>query len=379
MKKNSKIRILFLIVQMEMGGSEKLVYNLVKYLDKNKFEIHVGWFVGKKILQEFKELGVKLHYIDKKPGIDFKAMLKLDKIIINNRIQIVNAQHFMPTFYSFYSCKIRKRAYLIPTFHSKWEIEERLDWKWKLLSPWVIKSSDSVIAISTSIANTIRKVYKVEQSKIHIIFNGVNIVEYGKNKLNLKKELGINSEDIIIGIVANLKKVKNHIFLLEAFSEIRKENKNVLLLIIGQGFEKDSDNTGPEIKKFIYEKQLNDSVLMLGYRKDVNELLRNIDIFCLSSLKEGLPMSIVEAMIAGLPVVGTNIEGIKDVIVHGETGLLVDLGDVNGLKNYLLKLINDKHFREKIGAKAKNIITKDFSMKNSISKYEDLFIKLFKS
>jgi len=133
------------------------------------------------------------------------------------------------------------------------------------------------------------------------------------------------------------------------------------------------------VKDKVQELGIADSVSFLGYRSDVRELLSIIDIFCLTSLKEGLPISLIEAMAVGLPVVGTNVEGIRDVIVPNYNGLLVELGDVNALKNILLDLLKHPDHGESLGRVARQMAEERYSLTRCVSEYEALFLSTLQS
>src|SRR5438046_5575929 len=122
-----KVNILFVITQMGMGGSERLVHNLALRLDRSRFNASVAWLVGSEVLKEYENLQVPLHYVPKTKRVDFSTMRRLARIIDSESIDIVNAQHFMPTIYSYYGCKLGAKTALVFTAHSRWEIrsEER--------------------------------------------------------------------------------------------------------------------------------------------------------------------------------------------------------------------------------------------------------------
>src|SRR5207245_624615 len=121
---------------------------------------------------------------------------------------------------------------------------------------------------------------------------------------------------------------------------------------------------------------LAERVLFLGYRTDVPELLQVIDVFCLTSLREGLPIGLIEAMAAGLPVVGTNVEGIRDVVSRNEDGILVELGDVTALRNTLVGLINNERWRDKLGRAGHEKAVQKYSLQRCVREYERLFLSL---
>jgi glycosyltransferase involved in cell wall biosynthesis len=360
---------------MEMGGAERLVYNLARKLDRNLFNPSVAWFFGNSILKEFKDLDIPLYHIPKIKKIDIRAMFTLGEVISKNNINLVNAHHFMSMIYSFYGSKIRNRVNLIYTEHSEWEIEH-LPWKWKIMGRLLLNRADAAVGVSAAVSGRIQKSFKTAHSKTFTVLNGVSLESFtnGKDKLAFREELGLSSHDKVIGVVANFRRVKNHIFLVKAFAELRKIYNNVKLLLIGQGFEFDPENSEQEIREFVDNAGLKKEILFLGFRSDIPALLNLMDIFCLTSFKEGLPISLIEAMAAGLPVVGTDADGIRDVIVPNKNGFLVSLGDVMGLKVALLALLRDGQLRQKMREESRSLAMKTYSLDQCIAQYQDLFI-----
>ena len=362
--------------QMAIGGSETLIYSLAHNLDQNKFNTSIAWFYNEKICTPFNELEMPLYHIPKLRKFDLSTINRLGSIIKNDGIDIVNAHHFMPMFYSFCGGKFKYKAKLVYTEHSKWEIEQ-VSFKWKTIGRYLIKNIDAVVGVSDSVKEVLQKKFKINPKKIYTIKNGVEIDKYTNNKNNfLKNELNIANDTIIIGIIANFRKIKNHIFLLKAFYELLKKNSNLKLLLIGKGFDGDSENSEEEVRKYIHENKIDNNVLLLGHRSDIPELLSIMDIFCLTSKKEGLPLSLIEAMAAGLPLVGTDVEGIRDIICHGKNGFLVKPGDTSGLTDILDGLINNKPLLHKLSQNSKNTAKEFYSLDSCIRGYEDLFISL---
>lgn len=364
-------------MNMDMGGSERLVHNLARNLDRSLFNPSIAWFFGNRILKEFEDLNIPLYHVPKVRRINFSTMLKLGDIIKSKDIDIVNAHHFMSMVYSYMGCKITNHAKLIYTEHSVWEIEH-VSWKWRIVGSHLLNQADAAVGVNSSVTKQIKKQFKIVDNKIFSIQNGVDLEAFGNNsnKAYFKNNLGFTNNEKIIGIVANFKKIKNHIFLLKAFNELTIDYKNTRLLLIGQGFKDDADNTELELRKFVNEKKLNDKILFLGYRSDIPALLHIMDIFCLTSFKEGLPISLIEAMAAGIPVVGTDVEGIKDVIIPDKNGYLVNSNDVTGLKNTLLSLINNESLRQKMGREAKSLTKDKYSLDQCVKQYQDLFLSV---
>lgn len=374
-----RINILFVMLQMKPGGSEKLVYEIISGLDRERFSPSVAWFKDKDLVEDFKKLNIQLHYIPKTKRLDLHAMAELSKVIKTTGAKIVNVHHFMPLFYSYFGCKVANNVKIVYTEHSLWEV--RTDsLMWALIKGYMLKKTDAVIGVSEEISNSIKKTYKLKEKQVYAIRNGVNLRKYPQKHDRLIQGLGINENPIKIVMVANFRKNKNHVFLLKAFSELSKRNNNkVHLVFIGQGFKDDPDNSESEVLETIRNLNLNEKVSLLGYRSNVNELLSEMDIACLCSDKEGLPMSLIEAMAAGLPVVGTDVDGIKDVIIDKYNGFLVEKGDVKKYSEALDILVQDRDLRMIFGRRSQEIVAQEYSMEKCIFEYEEVFVNLLDS
>lgn len=363
-----------------MGGSERLVYNLAKKLDRELFNPSIAWFLGDRILKDFYELGIPLYHVPKIKRFDISTMRKLGKIIKDNNIHIINAHHFMSLAYSFYGCKIKHHRKLIYTEHSEWEIQ-KLPLSWTKIGSFLLKYTDCAVGVNSNIEKLIQRKFKTDHTKTITIYNGVDIEEIysSDKKLTLRKELNISENDKIIGIVANFRKIKNHIFLLKTFKQLLKSYNHVRLLLIGQGFKGDTDNSEQEIRNFIKEEGLGINVSLLGYRSDIPDFLKIMDIFCLTSYKEGLPISLLEAMAAGLPVVGTDVEGIRDVIIPNKNGFLVQINDIEEMKNVLYTLLQDESLRYKFGKESIFMVKKKYALQHCVNRYQDLILSKIKN
>lgn len=368
-----RLNILFVIMQMRRGGSESLVHNLAIKLDRRFFNPSIAYFFEDGALNEFIKDKVQFFHVPKIKRFDISTVLTIADIIGKNNIHVVNAHHFMPMVYSFYGCKIKNNCKLIYTEHAKLEIE-KIPWRWQKIGSYLLNRSDAAVGVTEEVSEAIHNKFKLHSSKAITIKNGVDLEAYlsCNNKEKLREELGIAGDEKVIGIVANLRRIKNHIFLLRAFDKLIKNYDKVKLLLIGQGFKDDPENTETELQSFVNEKALNKKVLFLGHRADIPNLLSIMDIFCLTSFNEGLPISLIEAMAAGLPIVGTDVEGIRNTIMHDKNGLLVKTDDINGLKSALQVLLKDEPLRQRFAQESK-LFARTYSLEQCVSEYESLF------
>ena len=373
--RENKINVLFVIGQMEMGGAERLVHHIAGHLDRKLFNPSIAWFSGEHVLDEFKQLGIPLYHVPKVKRVDWSAMRAIGNIVKTNDIHIINAHNFMPLVYSFYGAKLANRVKLTYTEHSVWEID-RITSLWRSIGRCILSLSDAAIGVSAAVASGIQSVFKTPDSKTLSIVNGIDLQPFSRQAgLGLKEEIGISKGERAIGNVANFKRIKNHLLLLKGFNKVVQTYPNVKLLLIGDVFKGD-EQVAKELEDYVRENGLQEKVVFLGYRSDIPELLSVMDVFCLTSYKEGLPISVMEAMAAGLPVVGTDVEGIRDVIIPGQFGLLVESGNADKLADALLLLLADEAMRHRMGQEAKRLACSRYSVDRVVTEYGDLFQRL---
>jgi L-malate glycosyltransferase len=372
-----RINILFVLPVMGMGGSERLVHNLIRKLDRSLFRPSLAWLSNTAPLREFEELEVPLYRLPKSKGADLPAMRKLARIMQAESIDVVNAQHFMPVVYAYYGCKLAAKRSLVFTAHSRWEVEA-ISRMWRLAGHHLLRRIGATVGVTPDVSSAIRCVFKLEPTHTVTIENGVDTDVFSQSRETraVRSALGIGDGDIVIGMVANLKQVKNHMFLLQAFAGLGQAYEHVKLVIVGEGFIGEPDNTEPELRLFTNRHGLARRVLFLGRRADVADLLRAMDIFCLTSVREGLPIALIEAMAIGLPVIGTNVEGIREVIAENEDGFLVDPGNVAALRNVLIHLIKDENRRKNLGQVGREKAVKKYSLQRCVREYQHLFLSL---
>jgi glycosyltransferase involved in cell wall biosynthesis len=217
------------------------------------------------------------------------------------------------------------------------------------------------------------KIANLPEEKTSIIYNGIDIDEYQKpiDKNKKKGEIGIKEDEFVIGNIANLYPVKGQIYLLRAAKKVLKEIPNTKFLIIGRG---ELEN---ELKREAQNLGIVSYVKFLGFREDVKELYKIMDVFVLSSLTEGLPLSLIEAMASKVPVVATDVGGIPEVIDDGVNGLLVPPADPQAMAKKIICLLKDPFQAEEIKKQCFEKMQK-FEIQSMLNKYEQIYSKIIK-
>jgi glycosyltransferase involved in cell wall biosynthesis len=206
--------------------------------------------------------------------------------------------------------------------------------------------------------------------------NGIDYEKFStrgneKEMLKLRDLFGVPKNNILIGMVSSLTAVKGHTVALKILKKlVEKRITDVRLIIVGDGPQFES------IKNQVESMKLDKYVIFTGRRSDVKNILDILDIYLMTSLKEGMPISLLEAMGSGLPVVTSNVGDIKHAIVHGENGFIHEPDDISGFGDSILSLIKDKDLRLKIGISAQRTVKEKYSARTMAGNYCKLYRKV---
>ncbi len=306
-----KTRVLFVVLQLDAGGSERVVFDLARSLDPDKFEVFIAAFKGGVLTEQLKNICKNVFLVEKKPGLDISAMFKLANIIKDNCIDVVNAHHYMPCFYSFLGTRVLNGKRLVYTEHSVPEVENVANCVHGRIFHWMLYRINAVVGVSRSITGKFRERYPRHVDKFHEILNGVDIEKFiGKGlREEVRNRWGLDKEHFVVGTVANFRKVKNHACLVRATGRLKTSHPQLRLLFVGTGFPGDAENSENEVRALVQDLGLQDRVVLAGYQENIPVMLSAFDAFCLSSFSEGLPVSLLEAMAAVVPVIGSEVVG----------------------------------------------------------------------
>lgn len=365
----NKVNILHVIATLDIGGAEKQLVELVKRTDKKKFNPVVCCLTrGGALEEELKKTKIEYLVLGKKFKLDFSATFKLIPILKQKNIHILHTWMFTSNFFGRIAGLFAHTPIMIAS-------ERGFD-RWKnrfhLLIDWAFSHfTDKIICVSEGVKNFYNKQGGVPLYKLITIYNGIDtnsplVNEYKKKTLNLEKD------SIVITNIGHLISYKGLKYLLHATSEIIKNFPKARLLIAGEGPQKN------ELEKLAKKLNISDYVIFLGLRRDIKEILSITDIFVLPSLVEGLPNAIMEAMFGGKPVVATNIPGNDELVVNGETGVLVPAKNINSLASAIINLLKNPQKAKDMGLKGREKVETLFPIDKTIKKTEELYESLIK-
>lgn len=366
------IPILFVIPTLGTGGSERVVLNLCIHLDRQLFSPIVAAFRDGFLKEEMVNAGVPVHVLNRRSGIDMRLTLKLIDLIGRYRVRVVNTHHFVSLFYAFWASRW-KRVPLMHTEHSRWEMET-LKPIWNYWFKFFLSRIEMGTAVSNEAFLHLLRVYSIDRERCARVPNGVDLKLFkpAQTARITRASLGLSTDDIVIGSVGNLRREKNQELLIKAMRIIKDQYKGrpIKAVLVGDGPRRS------DLEKCANELGVGDMIILLGFRGDVPTLYSIFDIYSLTSRYEGLPLTVLEAMAAGLPVVGTAVLGIRELIRNNENGILVPDNDPSRLAEAIWNLIESSKLRNFLSENARRFVHDHYNLKNSINSYESIFNRL---
>lgn len=368
----TKIKILFVISQMVIGGAEVLTLYLLQKLNKEKFEVHFAVFKSGGELSGYIPDYVKVYDLGKKTRWDyFKLCWKAARLISKLSPDIVYSRMWYATSVAGMAIMLNFKKV---TFIANEEHNHKRDIpKWGMLGllkgsfmTFFHKFPQKIIVPSNGVKLDICKSYGIMPDKVEVICNSVDISKVVAMSRDNESAINVPRDKPIIAALGRLIKRKGFDLLIKAFAKVNK-SIDCRLVIIGKGDEYNNLN------RIAMEEGVHDKITFAGYQENPYNLMASSDIFVASSLWEGFCNVIIEAMACGVPVISTDCPfGPNEIITDGVNGLLVPVNDVEAMAGAILKLLKDKSLRDCL-AKSGRERAEDFRVEKMIADYEKVF------
>ncbi|RMF94138.1 MAG: glycosyltransferase [Candidatus Schekmanbacteria bacterium] len=361
-----KIKVLHLLSSLNIGGREKVAIDIVNNLDREKFLPFLMSLRPKGTMQKKVKEDVKIITYNKSDKLDFGAYRRISNVLKENQIDILHTHNPGGFLYGFIGGKLAGVKTIVNTEHG---FEYNINFKKRLAESFCRRFTTLTIAVSEDVKKRLGA-----SGMIRVLHNGIIIDEkdYSSEKEKIRRSIGVMEDEVLIGCVARLAYVKNHRCLFRAFKIASDINPKLKLLIVGDGYLKEN------LLSLREELSLRNKIIFYGETDNVSKVLNALDIFALTSVYEGISITILEAMACGLPVVATKVGGNPDVIEDGKSGILAENGNEKEIAEAFLVLAKNKELRINFGCTGRKIVYERFNFKNTLQEIENIYLNSFK-
>ena len=367
-----KIRVLQMIDEASVGGGQMHVLLLSKYLDKNEFDVTIATEPHGYLVDEAKKVGIPTLPITISNSFSIKTLLKMKRQLRQNDFDILHTHGGTAGFWGRAAATLnRSPRAKIHTYHGLHYLSEAHEGRrsFQLADRLALPFTTKLICVCESDFKKGLAAKIVTEKKGVVIHNGIELEKFSHQtkREDLRKEFGVGKDEIVFGTVGRLHKQKAQDILLRAFRMVADQRPNVRLWIVGDGELRSG------LERLAQELGIVGKVNFLGERTDIPELLSAMDIFVLSSLWEGQPIVLLEAMASSKPVVTTNVDGIPEIVEDGKSGLLVEAGAAESLSLAMERLLVDSQLRKEFAVKGRDRMSAKFTARHMAERVAQLY------
>jgi len=364
--------ILHVISALTTGGVQHQLAKVVTHYDRGQFDPTVCCLSRKgEIGRELEEAGIEVEVLgDRVSGFRFRTLRSLYGHLRRQPVAVLRAHKYRSSLYAVLAGRMAQVPVIVPSFHLPQPARKR---RRRCLIRLLCHWSDRVVAVSSAVAQNLVGEIGVPADKIQVIHNGVDLDDFRDlpQRQEARRRLGLSEHDWILGAVGRMKRQKGFEHLLRALPHLEEGGlRDYQLLMVGEG------PLRPSLERQVQEMGLGQRVKFLGLRRDVPELLRAMDLFVFPSLWEGFGTALVEAMLAEVPVVASDLPCIREIIPDEDFGWLVPPGDEEALAQGILRALQDSERAADRIASARERAREHFSLHKVVATYQQMFGEL---
>jgi glycosyltransferase involved in cell wall biosynthesis len=360
--------VLHILPNFDSGGAERMAVNLMRTLSRDRFEVGaISLFdpAGTELEEVLAQSGIPVWYLGKRRGLDPRMFARIARVLRRFRPHVVHTHRYVLRYAlpPVLGCRIPATVHTVHNLAEK-EVDRPGQWVHRV----AFKCGVTPVAIAEEVYDSLQGLYGV--GGLPLIPNGIPMEPYRRPSVAREawRELeGFSSEDVLFVCVARLSHQKNPVLLLESFARGPASDPGSRLLFVGEG------EFRSELEKRVKAMGLQEKVHLLGVRPDVPEILNAADVFVLASDWEGNPLSVMEAMAAGTPVISTAVGGVPELIEDSRSGLLVPKGDAEALSRAMSYLLETPEAREVLGKASVERAVELFDARVMTRAYEELY------
>lgn len=371
---NSRVRVLHILPMLETGGAEAMAVNLMCGIDEKEFEMRAVSLTGpiastnEKILLDHH---IPVAYLGKHAGFDHRIYRRIDQVIREFKPAVVHT-HLSVLRYALPLLWLHRTPATYHTVHAMADREVGSFAQW--IHYFAFRMAVKPVSIANEVSNSLRRVYGLKE--ILLVPNAVPTQRFAaasKTREDWRRHEGFAATDVLFVSVARMRPIKNQELLIKAFAHVANGNPQAKLLLAGGSVFPVELNWEASLRTLTATLGLENQVHFLGERSDIPELLTASDVFMLSSHSEGNPLSVMEAMSAGLPVIATSVGGVPELLEHGIHGFLTTPNDISAMADAMSSLLHSSETRQRMGTEASRHALENFDLKVMVERYSQLY------
>lgn len=369
----SKITVLQLLHGMSVGGAEILAAGLARRL-RGQFRFvfacldHIG-----ELGAELRDEGFPLVVLDRESGLDWRCSQALKRVVAEKQVTLIHAHQYTPFFYAMTTGILRRRPPVLFTEHGRFH-PDLPNKKHFLFNRTLLRKTDRVIGVGKDVRRALIENEGIPADRVDVIYNGIDLSRFQQSAPEstekIRRNLGIDEDCFVACLVGRLNDLKDHSTAIRTAQRVAAVHPNFRMLFVGEGEER------KKIVAEIKERKLEEIVTLLGTRHDIPDILHASDVNFLSSISEGIPLTLIEGMAASLPTVSTKVGGISEVVVEGETGLLAPAKDDEALAKLLLEVAGNSELGNRLGKQGCQRAGELFSEIEMHRRYAELYTEV---
>lgn len=366
------MKILHFLDTVNRGGAETLVLDVCRNAKKAGIEIFFAHAGGGALENDFRGSGAKYFRLNRRFAFDVFLVSDLRKIINDNKIEIIHTHQAVEALHAVAAVLVTKTK-VVFTHHGIVPDKKNL-----IATKFLLNR----VAHNILVGNESKKTYEREHNfhfppNTSVIYNGVDEQRLKPSRKDFRKEIKVSNDTLLIGMIGNFypEPRKDQMTLCRALPKIFNEMPNVQCVFAGKIFA-GAEEKFEECVNFCRENQIAEKVHFLGARNDVPDILAALDIFACSSLAEGLPIAVNEAMLAGIPTVVSDIPPLLEASKNGECSEVFQTQNAGELSEKVLKLLKNVNLREDLGSRALKFAHENFSIEAHLKNLVNLYGKI---
>jgi sugar transferase (PEP-CTERM/EpsH1 system associated) len=362
------VRVLHLVPELSLGGMEQGVVTLLNGLVPEQIAGSVCSFdSGIDSIRERLDPRIPVHVLGRRSGNDPMLVWRLIRVLRRERPDVVHSHTWGTVCEGYVATRLAGVRHFVHGEHGTLELRPRN----LRIQRWVWSRADRVLSVSSKLADRMAREVGFPRNRMQVIRNGADLVKFGViPRAEARESLRIPDTEFVIGTVGRLVPVKDHEMLFAALVHLRNAGVRCLALVAGEG------PLRSELEERVRALDLGSMLRFLGNRDDVDRVLAMLDVFVLTSVSEGLPNSILEAMASGLPVVSTHVGGVEELVENGKTGMLVPSKNAEMLADAVSTLARDAELRRRMGAQGQKKARAEFGLRRMLDEYARFYLEL---